>query len=224
MNDFSSFDKVIPNKLCNEDVVSFLQDNPDFFLHQNALLMQLRIPHEQRGAISLIEMQLEKLRSRIAEQEEEITQLMSIAAGNEHIYRSFSTIQSALFAANEEKDIRQALNNLASSLNFTVDLRLYDATHQSLDRSAIEAIKATHFGDQRIYLGRLRQFVAEQFVTCAPQLGSYALVPICHTKELGFISFASQDGGHFQPSMDTLFIEQLAEHIGILLTKWRTAQ
>lgn len=229
--------------LCDDEVVFFLKDNPDFFLRQLDLLVHLRIPHPQRGAVSLVEIQLEALREKMADLEEEITSLMSVAAGNGNLFRVFSVVHHALFEADNLKDIHQALDLFGDSLDLTVNLRLYDASSfdvtscdaspQILDRSAVEAIKGAHFCGQRIYLGRLRKVNGEQFVTSAPELGSYALLPVFLSKEhpskdlhkskdLGFLSFASKDGGHFQPSMDTLFVEQLAEHIAILLTKWQT--
>lgn len=225
MKDISDVNKPDMLTLCDNDVVSFLQDNPDFFLRQRDLLLHLRVPHAQRGAVSLVEIQLEKLRERVSEQEEEITQLMSIAAGNENLFRVFSGLHCALFGANTEEDIHHALDKLASSLSLTVNLRLYEPSLHApkrhvLDSAAVEKLKAAHFCGQRIYLGRLRKINGEQFVTPSPELGSYALVPVGQTKELGFLSFASKDGGHFQPSLDTLFIEQIAEHIAILLTKW----
>lgn len=207
----------------DDDVVKYLKDNPDFFLRQLDLLVHLRIPHPQRGAISLVEIQLEKLRERMADLEEEITSLMSIAVGNGHLFRAFSMMHRALFDANCVKDIHLALDALASSLDLTASLRLYDdASSVMLDRGAVDALKGAHFCGQRIYLGRLRKADGEQFVTSAPELGSYAILPVFRSKDLGFLSFASKDGGHFQPNMDTLFVEQIAEHIAILLTKWRT--
>ncbi|WP_152557169.1 DUF484 family protein, partial [Photobacterium sanctipauli] len=36
----------------------------------------------------------------------------------------------------------------------------------------------------------------------------------------GVLSFASVDGGHFQPEMDTLFVEQLAHVLARLIHHW----
>lgn len=226
MTDLSLFEGASTPTICDDDVANYLKDHPDFFLRQNELLVHLRIPHLQRGAVSLVEIQLEKLRERVVDLEEEITQLMSIASGNERVFRAFSYVHQALFSASTEKEIRQSLDELAESLNLTVNLRFYETAanslrHRMLDRNAVEKLKSVHFCGQRIYLGRLRKVNGEQFVSPSPELGSYALVPIGQTKELGFLAFASNDGGHFQPSMDTSLLEQLALHIAIILTKWQ---
>ncbi|SKA49434.1 DUF484 family protein [Enterovibrio nigricans] len=221
MTELSKLDRPLIQALSDDAVVSYLKDNPDFFIRQPEMAEQLRIPHAERGVISLVEIQLGRLRERVANLEEDITQLMSIAAGNEKLFRAFAEAHRALFAANREEDIHKALRELAASLNLNVSLRLFETGHHALNRKSVDAVKAAHFCGQRIYLGRLRKTDGEHFISQAPELGSYALVPVSQHKDLGFLAFASRDGGHFQPSMDTLFVEQVAEHIGILLTKWQ---
>ncbi|QAV05956.1 Protein of unknown function DUF484 [Vibrio cholerae] len=41
-------------------------------------------------------------------------------------------------------------------------------------------------------------------------MGSYVVLPLQRQAPLGILAFASEDGGHFQPSMDTLFLRHLA--------------
>lgn len=224
MTELSKLEGPLAEALTEDAVAAYLKDNPDFFIRQPSLAAQLRIPHAERGAVSLVEIQLGRLRERVGELEEDITQLMSIAAGNENLFRAFAKAHKALFAAESEDDIHRAVRELAASLNLSVSLRLFDQGHHALDRASVDAVKAQHFCGQRIYLGRLRRTDGELFVSQAPELGSYALVPVVKGKELGFLAFASKDGGHFQPSMDTLFVEQVAEHIAILLTKWQADQ
>ncbi|WP_028024260.1 DUF484 family protein [Enterovibrio calviensis] len=221
MTELSKLEGPQAKALTEEAVASYLKDHSDFFLRQPELLAQLRISHAERGTVSLVEIQLGRLRDRVAELEEDITQLMSIAAGNENLFRAFSQTHKALFAANKEQDIHQALRVLATALQLSASLRFYDIGHHALNKKSVDSVKAAHFCGQRVYLGRLRKAEGEQFVSQAPELGSYALVPVFAGKEIGFLSFASKDGGHFQPSMDTLFVEQIAEHIGILLNKWQ---
>ncbi|GAK84773.1 protein of unknown function DUF484 [Vibrio ponticus] len=58
----------------------------------------------------------------------------------------------------------------------------------------------------------------------APELGSYVVLPLVKGKAQGLIAFSSEDGGHFQPHMDTLFLRHLAlvlsHAIATLLGKW----
>lgn len=224
MTDISQLGELETAPLSEEAVVAFLQDNPDFFLHQPDLLARLKIPHAERGTVSLVEIQLSRLRQRVAELEEDITQLMSAGSRNEQLFRAFSHVHRSLFAATSEQDIDTALGELAHSLNLNVCLRVYDEASSPLkhiERKRVDALRASHFAGNRCYFGRLRRVEGELFLSEAPELGSYALVPVVQGRELGMLAFASKDGGHFQPSMDTLFLDQLAEHIAILLSQWQ---
>ncbi len=43
-----------------------------------------------------------------------------------------------------------------------------------------------------------------------PEMGSYVLLTLNRGGFQGLLAFSSEDGGHFQPSMDTLFLRHLA--------------
>ncbi|MGL5395794.1 MAG: DUF484 family protein, partial [Shewanella sp.] len=64
----------------------YLLDNPDFFNRYPELLLAMRLPHLERGAISLVERRQELLRQRVDQLEEEITSLLTMAARNEKIF------------------------------------------------------------------------------------------------------------------------------------------
>lgn len=69
-----------------------------------------------------------------------------------------------------------------------------------------------HFNGKSAYLGRLRQADRQRLLgdRPAPEMGSYVVLPLQRQAPLGILAFASEDGGHFQPSMDTLFLRHLA--------------
>ncbi len=209
--------------LDSQTVADYLKDHPDFFLNHLDLLTQLHVPHQDRGAISLLEAQLMQIRKKVTALEEEITDLMELGSANDLLFRAFAKTHRRLFSATHLPDISQALMLLAEQLNLQFSLRLYSSENgaNALSKNAVDKLKATHFCGNRVYLGRLSQHLGAHFFDNPPALGSYVLLPIGKGKELGFLSFASQDGGHFQPSMDTLFIEQIAEHVTILLMRWQ---
>lgn len=211
------------SKMIDEQMFAlYLADNPDFFTRHPELVSQLSIPHVERGAVSLVEIQLTRLREKVSELEEEITQLMSIAAANETVYRAISQIQTDLFTVSNEMQLQNRLAKLADSLALSVSLRFFTSEQYPLQRAEVKRIKTSHFAGQSSYLGRLKKADAEVFLRHPPELGSFLLMPILvKGKEVGFLSFASQDGGHFQPQMNTLFIEQLAEQITALYPRFQ---
>ena len=212
MTKSSEFDQ--ERMMTEQAVAEYLEQQPRFFLRNRKLLNTLRIPHSERGAVSLVEMQLCRLRERVTELEDEITQLMTVAISNEQTYRAIAKAHTELFQAKSKAAIYQVLKKLGQKLNLVVSLRFYGNEENPLAKLDVQRIKFSHFAGNAIYQGRLRKADGYVFVEEAPELGSYLLIPIIvDEQELGFLSFASQDGGHFQSSMDTLFIEQLAQHI-----------
>lgn len=69
-----------------EQVVSYLENNPDFFIEQDDLLAQLRIPHMRGSSISLVERQVAVLRERNLEMRNRLTQLMDVARDNDRLF------------------------------------------------------------------------------------------------------------------------------------------
>ena len=47
-----------PTRLTDEDVISYLRLDPDFFQRHSTLLSELNLPHDTGGAVSLIERQV----------------------------------------------------------------------------------------------------------------------------------------------------------------------
>jgi uncharacterized protein YigA (DUF484 family) len=43
-----------------------------------------------------------------------------------------------------------------------------------------------------------------------PEMGSYVVLPLVKQQTLGVLAFSSEEGGHFQPDMDTLFLRHLS--------------
>ena len=57
----------------------YLLDKPDFFARYPEILLAMRLPHGERGTVSLVERRQELLRNRVNQLEEEITALMTEA-------------------------------------------------------------------------------------------------------------------------------------------------
>lgn len=207
-------------EMTEQAVAEYLAQQPRFFLRNRKLLTSLRIPHTERGTVSLVEMHLSRLRERVTELEDEISQLMSIAVANESTYRAIAQAHSALFVARNLNEVYSILAKLGQALNLAVSMRFYGNEQYPLAKVDVQRIKVSHFAGQAIYQGRLRKSDGYVFVDEAPELGSYLLIPLMNEEqELGFLAFASQEGGHFQSSMDTLFVEQLAQHITVTTSR-----
>ncbi|KKC98660.1 hypothetical protein KY46_17120 [Photobacterium halotolerans] len=204
-------------------IVAFLTEHPDFFIGQPELLEQLRLPHAERGAVSLVERQMERLRHKVAELEKQIETMMSVAADNSALFSTFARAQQQLFQTHNIYQALSVLTALATELDLRVSVRLFDSMDPdlSLSRQAFEGFRRARLNSQDMYLGRLRSAESDMLFEQPPQLGSFIVLKLGESERPdGILSFASRDGGHFQPDMDTLFVTQLANVLGRLIRHW----
>lgn len=213
---------VADTPLTDQDVAEFLLSNPDFFTRQPELLTQLHVTHSERGVVSLVEIQLERLRHRVRDLEGEINTLVSAAGKNSELFEIFARAQQQLFQTHNIYQALVILEELSSQLRLDFSLRLFDSFDDNLflDRKAFESFRVAHLSQRSVYMGRLRKQESGLLFSQPPHLGSYVVLPLGIEHPIGVLSFASADGGHFQPAMDTLFVEQLALVLTRLIHHW----
>ncbi len=215
--------------LTAEVVAEYLSDHPDFFLHRRELVDRLALPHQEQGAVSLVHVQMNRQRQRIEELEEEITALLSLAKNNDRTFYEFMDLQEQLLACRDLKQVVKAIEVKAQDLGLKAYVRLLsqcDVKHQ-LSQENYQRFTTNHLNGKSAYLGRLRKSDREGLFgeLAVPEMGSYVVLPMVKKQPLGFLAFASEDGGHFQPDMDTLFLRHLSlvvAHLAQTLT-WQVA-
>lgn len=194
-------------------VAEYLCDHPDFFHHHQDLVGRLSIPHQQQGAVSLVEIQLKRHRERIEQLEEEITQLMSLAANNDRTFHDFMQLQEQVLGCDQLSDVARYIEQTARQLGLQGYFKLLEAPagpyHLSAENYARFA--TNHLNGKEAFLGRMKSADRELLFgnQRVPELGSFAVLPIIRKKPLGVVVFSSDDGGHFQPHLDTLFLRHL---------------
>ncbi|MCL1140861.1 DUF484 family protein [Shewanella pneumatophori] len=191
----------------------YLLDNPDFFSRYPELLLAMRIPHAERGAVSLVERQQESLRQRVRQLEEEITALLAMASRNEQIYMFNSALSLQLLKCEDMGELRQVLSTgLKEQFNFT-HVRLI--TVHDLD-SELSKIWSKRL-DSGYYFGRLT--IEESKRLFGSEVGSVALSRLSQDSGQVIFAIASQDPMHFHPEMDHLLLSQLKQFLDHQLTK-----
>ena len=193
-------------QLDSELVRDYLQQNPDFFVEHSDLVTQLRIPHASHGAVSLLEKRQEIQRAKIMKMEEELTILMGHARQNEVIFRAISDMYIALVGCRSVAALEEAVDGVCKNQLYLAQFRLLQPEDQ-----AYLHLQAKLAGNT-CYLGRLAPEVMETVFDGKAQ--SVALVELNYERDddeciFGIAAFASASAQHFQPSMDTLFIEEL---------------
>ncbi|MBL0711559.1 MAG: DUF484 family protein [Colwellia sp.] len=212
--------------LTDELVSDYLYANPDFFNRNNDLITGLRLVDLQRGTVSLVERQQQKLRQKVHGLEDEITQLMSVASYNENLFMLYSDMYLRLIDCQSVTELldclTQATIELLSLSAFTI--YLLDAStveHKSLSKNDCRGVMQNRLHNSDYYFGRLQQ--SEQQLIFSHHFpnngtGSVVLVKLTHNnKDLGFLAISSDDAHHFDPRMDTLLLSQFKRLVAKLL-------
>lgn len=203
--------------LTPELVKDYLLANPEFFQRYPLLAEELRIPHQKKGSVSLVELQAEQLREKVAELQKKLTDLMTVARQNEAIYRIYADLNLRLFHCKQLSDIREALQETVCQQLKLKDVVLHligeDSAIAEKDRQVIldKRLKQSDF-----FFGRLTQEENRMlFSDSQPQ--SVVIMRLRHEDELGLLVIGSDNDGHFNPQMDTLLITQLQQFLSLII-------
>ncbi|MEE2003198.1 DUF484 family protein [Alkalimonas sp. MEB108] len=193
-------------------VIDHLQQHPDFFLQHPGLLTELRLPHQQKGSVSLVERKLELQREKISALEEEITRLMSIARHNELIFKALNQLHVDLMQCQHAEELQQHLESFTAAMPGVHACKLFsfvDSTNQP-DFSQFELLLNRRLNGRKLYLGRLNHEEQQHIFPASIHSVALQLIQV-QDKPLALLAFGSEQDDHFQPDMDNLFLAHLAE-------------
>jgi uncharacterized protein len=200
-------------------VVEWLEANPDFFHGHPELLEAMSLPHGA-GTASLIEVQVNRLRTENRQLKAQLQTLAGIAGENERLMQRLHQLTLEIMTTSDtcafiEKLMQRLANDFKAG---SVRLHLV-APHPEL--AGVEAVTIhddsppAWFEDVmrrgKIVFGRLTQSKLELlFPNRHEAIGSAALVPVNHS---GLLAIGADSPGHFNPDMGTLFLELLGTTI-----------
>lgn len=208
-------------------VVEYLQQQPDFFSRQLDLLTQLVIPHDCGKAASLIERQVEILRSQNYQYKAKLGQLVLVARENDFLYERIQNLTLTLL---DKPDLQQLLSGLSQILrnDFEVDalvLRIWNEQGnlipECLDdgrpvEPAAVGVLCAYLEEQKPLCGKLcDQEHDVLFAGMTSQIHSSAIIPLRLEKGKGILVLGSYDKNRFQEGMGNLFLS----YMGRLLSK-----
>ncbi len=208
-----------PDTLSEERIAEYLHAHPDFFQRHEDLLARLQLPHAARGAVSLVERQIELLRGRQQAAERKLVELVKIARENEELSGRLHRFSMTLIECDSLDDVLatardQMLQTFrADFVNLSLFTRLARAS--SLHDVSLEETRQLFprpFESGRPQCGGMN---AEQlqylFGADADEVKSAAFVPLLGMKPVGFLALGSYQPTRFYPGMGTLFLGYLGE-------------
>lgn len=217
-------------ELSAKEIATYLQQHPDFFNENSELLETLLIPHPTRGnTVSLITRQLEILRDKQQQFENQLSNLIDIAKDND---ATSSRIHELTLALLNASTLEMAIENLQKVLKecFFSDFWALKIIGEAQD-SKLEA-----FFTAKNNMALLEEAFSEEFATKLPKCGfleekqarvlfgesfsevkSCAIIPILYPGLTALLVIGSRDENRFCPNMGSLFLTQIAEIVGTRL-------
>ena len=213
-----------------EVVAAYLRKHPDFFNDHPELLEAVEIRHESGSAASLIERQVEQLRTSNQDLNRQLTRLVQVASENERLMSRLHQLTLDLMTIDSRREFFTQLgNSLLNDFNADIlQICLFDTAAAEeagedvmaieADDPALEPFRAQlEKGDT--VCGRLSEGKLDfLFGSKARWVQSTALVPLGEKGADGMMAIGSSDPARFYPGMGTLFLDLLANVISTRLS------
>jgi uncharacterized protein len=227
---------VPPASLDESAVAQFLQNCPDFFERNAALLARLRLPHlrNEGSTVSLIERQIEVLRDRNQALERKLRDLVEVARNNDALADRIHRLSQRLIRA---RDLLQTINAIEASLREDFDamhavLVLFTDAARALQAQAPLFLRAEQpdSPDVRTFeallqagkprCGQIRDSQRDfLFGAGTVAIGSVALAPLGPKGNIGLLAIGASDADRFHPGMSTEFLTRIADLVAFALAR-----
>lgn len=199
------------------EVIAWLREHPDLLSRQPELFAELEVPHEA-GTASLIEKQVDILRSDNRRLKRQLEHLSGVAGENERLMQRLHRMALGLVATDSFDALYQRLlEGLSGDFRADAVCLMLDAeTAGKFTDADIAPLPAKQPDWMQKLLasgtpqcGRLTREKREAvFGADGAELGSAALVPLA---DGGLLGIGSKSDDRFHPDMGTLFLELLRE-------------
>jgi uncharacterized protein len=220
-------------------VTKYLSDNPEFFTNKAELLLAMIIPHESGKAISLLERQVNLLREKNNESQENISNFIANAKANDELFKKIRTIIIALLKTSSlkalsaliESDLKDNFSASVSRLVFVSDAdaennQTSDAnSYKRIPLSAAKEALGEQFGRNTSFCGSVGTRQAELlFPQTETGVVSAAIIPIHQdakseqASDIPLLLIGSNKEDHFHSNLDTLFLDFIGEVLAVHLS------
>ncbi len=203
-------------------VIQYLQRHPEVLMAYPDVFSSLVIPHKTGGATSLVERQLKLLREENQALKAKIDELVGIARENEELNQRFHRLALELMNADQLHDVLAMVQDQVQTFFYTdfVCFRflpdvgdggtLLEGLNLNADSGIVDSVRPW-IEARKPVCGRQDEKINQQLFGPEIQIGSSALIPLYHTRELGLLCLGSTSPDRFGLAMGTIFLQQLGE-------------
>ena len=210
-------------------IADYLQQHPEFFERHTNVLARLKLPHSRDGAaVSLIERQVQVLRTKNDKLETRLRDLVEVARGNDVLVGKIHRLACRLLRARGAEAMIEALEtSLREDFGASTWLMLLapakpsqfsQLTHRQLRVINAAAPELKMFESLlqsgRPRCGQVRDSQRDYlFGPSTAEIASAALVPLGPQFGMGLLAIGSADAQRFNPTMSTDFLARIGDLI-----------
>ncbi len=206
-------------EISHEEVLKYLQANPEFIADHPELLDVLSLPHAT-STTSLVEHQVSVLQDKNRMLRKQLDEYRDLAAQNEQRLEKLFALSLDLFTLDSMEALKSAAESRLRS-DFECDavcIAYFSDQPESLFQTVSPA-DSQHWRDVferdgaicgRIKTERLRGL----FGDAVEDISSAVVAPLDHASDLGLLALGSRDENRFHPGLGTLFPSLLAQVLG----------
>jgi len=203
-------------------VIQYLQDNPEVLMAYPEVFSSLVIPHKTDGATSLVERQLKLLREENNALMSKIDELVGIARENEELNQRFHRLALELMSTDQLHDVLALVQDQVQTFFYTdfVCFRflpgvtdadnVIDGLCLGQDNGIVDSVQPW-IEVRKPVCGRQDDKINRELFGADISIGSSALIPVYHTRDIGLLCLGSTSADRFGVSMGTIFLQQLGE-------------
>lgn len=212
----------------------YLQDNPDFLVRYPELLVNLRVPDENRGrALSLIERQVEVLRNREQDNERRLGELISTAQENEALSEKLQAFSLRLIAAGDLEDLvtghlswflhGEQIRDVAVLVSVPIMHPPLQVTQEDDSNTLYQDIRQRIAHGNSVCEDRLPKKLLRYLFGSHDAILSCALIPLGlpDTGAIGLMALGAGDHDRFHPDMGTHHLDRLGQLMSAALQRCR---
>ena len=213
----------------DEVVAEYLRDHPGFFLDHPQLLAGLRVPHAAGGAtVSLVEKQIDVLRTRNRALQSQLSGLIDAARANESLSDRLHRIHCQLAEAPDLEDVLHvAQSRLCETFHLEDSVVRLVAGEDRVEcvapdhgqmRAVIQGLAGAAVSCLRELEPDVRGFL---FSARAEQIRSVVIIALgAADRPTGVLALASTDPNRFHPDAGTVYLARLGEFLTLALRRF----
>ena len=213
--------------LAKEDVSDYLILNPDFLIENPQVLDSIKIVHDSGVAVSLIQKQVEILRSNYNSTTNNIMNILEVAKTNEKIFSLTKKLILALINSSKKEDIISITEKafIADFKATSCKLLFFDKNTKVFPKSRVKdpseatRILGNLLKSGKVYSGPLQLQESNFIFNNRRKIIEAALVPLSASSFVGLLALGSDVIGKYNKTQDTLFLDFIAEIISNLIEK-----